>query len=832
MEETDVSRKKKLADVVTSRRKLPLRCALSFSALTMPVLLAPDSAKAATGEVSAPVSTQAHHTPRGKRPVRGVSKASHVPAGRAAGAAAPVARHRDHGPVQGGSEALEVSSHRSVSRGADNVVSKAVMEQFTPGTSVLKAADRLPGVSFSSTDPLGIDLWGASIYVRGFFMDQLGVTLDGIPLNDQTYESNNGLNIIQAAISDDIDRSIISEGPGGVNVPSTSTLGGTMQFETADPKDQLGGKVSQGFGSYSSFRTYARLDSGKLNSTGTKFMTAYSRSDEGMWAGGGSQFQQQVDAKLVQPIGHESVMKAFFNWSDLAEWNYWDTSLAMLKGLGWRTPHLYPNYAKAYNYVAGNISLPTTDAIEANGDEPYLYDGGQQETNYTGGLNFDLALTERLRWRTNLYGTSQTGYYTYSDTSTPSADTEAPFSQEVWQNRQERYGFTSSFLYKIANHSLDTGVWYENNNQEAGLFWYNEPTLGEGAPLKTVGPYNTYGKAFQQGYGFNWRTNNFAFHLQDTWRPVENLRVTAGFKSVLATTAGGATYNNSDYTGVDALPNGSMTASSAFLPHVGASYRFLKNHEFYFDLAENMRTYQVLPNGVGNSPWSVQDQDAFKKLQHGVSPEKDWVYAVGYRYTDKLIQASLAGYHADARNRLQAATEGTILAPVSTVVPTTVHTNGVDAAVTLTPIKGLAIYNSVSYNHSTYGGNITTSDGIYYTKGKKIVNFPQFMYKANLSYRWKGLETHFDVHYYSKRYYSYVNDTSVPGYWLASTGARYNFGKVGFAKNLSVDFNVYNLFNSKYISMMGQNGNPMSGDYQSLERGAVREFFGTVSAEF
>ncbi|WP_244284949.1 hypothetical protein [Acetobacter persici] len=76
------------------------------------------------------------------------------------GKGAPVARHRDHGPVQGGSEALDVSSHRSVSRGADNAVSKAVMEQFTPGTSVLKAADRLPGVSFSSTDPLGIDLWG------------------------------------------------------------------------------------------------------------------------------------------------------------------------------------------------------------------------------------------------------------------------------------------------------------------------------------------------------------------------------------------------------------------------------------------------------------------------------------------------------------------------------------------------------------------------------------------------------------------------------------------------------------------------------------------------
>ena len=823
-----MSRKTKLAEMVTSRRKLPLRCALSFSALTMPALLASDPAKAASGEVSAPVSTQVHHVPHSKPAVLAASGASR----KASGRVAPAIRHRDHGPVQGGSEALEVSSHRSVSRGADNVVSKAIMEQFTPGTSVLKAVDRLPGVSFSSTDPMGLDLWGSSIYVRGFFMDQLGATLDGIPLNDMTYQSTNGYNIVQAAISDDIERTIVSEGPGGVAVPSTSTLGGTMQFETGDPKDQLGGKISQGFGSYSSYRTYARFDSGKLNNTGTKFMTAYSRSDEGLWAGGGSQFQQQVDAKLVQPIGNNSVMKAFFNWSDLQEWGYWDTSLAMLDGLGWRTPHLYPNYGLAYNYAAGNVTLPTTDAINANGDSPYLYDGGQHEVDYTGGLNFDLELTDALRWPTTLYGTSQTGYYTYSDATVPSEGTGAPLSEEVWQNRQERYGFTTSFLYKIANHTIDTGVWYENNNQDAGLFWYNEPALGEGAPLKTVGPYNVYGRAFRQGYGFSWRTNNFTYHLQDTWRPITNLRITAGFKSMLATTAGGANYNNSDYTGVDALPNGGMTAASAFLPHVGASYRFLKNHEFYFDLAENMRSYQVTANGVGQSPWSVQDQDTFRRLQRNLSPEKDWVYAVGYRYTDKLIQASLAGYHADARNRLQTATEGTILAPVNTVVPTTVHTNGVDAAVTLTPIKGLAIYNSVSYNHSTYGGNINTSEGVYYTKGKKIVNFPQFMYKANLSYRWKGLETHFDVHYYSRRYFSYVNDTSVPGYWLASTGARYNFGKVGFAKNLSVDFNVYNLFNSKYISMMGQNGNPMSGDYQSLERGAVREFFGTVSAEF
>ncbi|GBR52170.1 TonB-dependent receptor [Neokomagataea thailandica NBRC 106555] len=731
------------------------------------------------------------------------------------------------------SENVSVTVSRFASHGADNVISKAIMAQFTPGINPLKVADRLPGVSFSSTDPLGIDTWGTSIYVRGFFMDQLGVTLDGIPLEEQIYQSVMGVNIIQAAISDDISRTTVSEGPGGVNVPSTSTLGGTLQFETSDPANKVGAKVSQGFGSYGSFRTYVRGDTGKLNASGTKAMVAYSRSDEKLWVGGGDQFQQQVDAKIVQPIGQNSNVKVFFNWSQLAEWGYQDQSLSILNGLGWRVSHLYPNYTQAYEYGLGNTSLPTTPAIEANGQSPYLYDGGQAEVDYTGGLNFDIALNDRLHWLSVVYGQSDTGHYTYSDYGTPSADTEAPFSEEVWQTRQERYGAVSSLRYEADHHTIDTGVWFENNDQQSGLFWYNEPTLGQGAPLKTVGPYTTYGAAFKQGYGFQWHTNNFTYHLEDTWHPLHNLRVVAGFKSMVATTVGGAQYNNPDFTGADNLAVGGLTASSAFLPHVGANWHFLPEHELYFDVAENMRSYQVQPyGGVGASPWSVQDQTTFLQLRKTIKPEKDWVYAVGYRYNGKYAQGSLAGYHADANNRLQAATAGTITNPVSTVVSSTVHINGVDAALTLTPIKGLALYNSVSYNHATYGSNFALENSGMTTQGKRLVNYPEFMYKANLSYTWKGLETHFDVHYYSKRYFSYTNDTSVPGYWLASTGARWNVGKVGFIKNLMFDFNIYNLMNSKYISMMGENGNPMSGDYQSLERGSIRQYFGTVSAQF
>ncbi len=77
-----------------------------------------------------------------------------------------------------------------------------------------------------------------------------------------------------------------------------------------------------------------------------------------------------------------------------------------------------------------------------------------------------------------------------------------------------------------------------------------------------------------------------------------------------------------------------------------------------------------------------------------------------------------------------------------------------------------------------------------------------------------------------------MNDTSVAGYWVANAGLEYRFGDLSVLKNVTASFNVYNLFNNKYIAMMGQNDNPAVGDYQSMERGAVREFFGTVSTSF
>lgn len=745
--------------------------------------------------------------------------------------------HKKKSMTARSAETLSVRINRHVSRGAEMSVPKSIMKQYVPGTSPYRALDRMPGVSFMSTDPLGIDSFGANLYMRGFFMNQLGVTVDGVPLNDQTYQSVSGMSLASAIISDDIDSTTVSQGGGGVDVPSTNTLGGTIRFESANPQDKLGGKVSQGFGSYDSYRTYLRFDSGRLNQSGTKFYTSYARTDAGMWEGAGRQFQQQVDAKLVQPLGERSKLSAFFNWSDLQQWNYPDLSVGMIKNLGWRVPHLYPDYRRAYE-IAKQCQNTPNPAVPGYSGAPgisscqtALYDGGQREINYMGGLNLDLALTDRLSWHTTLYGHSQTGYYSYTDSEDPTS-AEVPFSEEVWQNRQERYGLSSSLRYRLGRHHIEGGVWYENDNQQAGVYNYPQPALGQGAPLKAIGPYTTYGKG-QQRYNFQWRTNVFQAHIQDTVHLMPGLTLNAGFRSMISQTSGGANANDASWTGASQLPNGTLNATRAFLPHVNLDWHINRQNEVYIDVAENMRAYEVSAYGVANSLYSVQDQATFQQQKSAAKPSRAWTYMGGYRYTSRFVQLDATVYHSTLLHQLSAAAVGTLTNPVSQVIDFgRISLTGANGLITITPLPGLSITNSLSYNKGTYDRDVNTPNGSWNLKGKNIVNYPAWMYKTSIAYSWRGAMVHFDANYYGKRYYSYLNDTSVGSYWVANTGLTYRFKKLAGVRDVSVSFNVYNLFNNKYISTMGENNNPVQGDYQSMQRGSPRQFFGTISASF
>lgn len=118
-----------------------------------------------------------------------------------------------------------------------------------PGTSIQKLLNRMPGVNVQSNDAFGANEESQTISLRGFNGTRLGYTLDGLPLGDNAYGNYNGLNISRALIAENFGGVELASGIGALGTASTSNLGGTIQYYSADPSSVFGGQLSQTVGS-------------------------------------------------------------------------------------------------------------------------------------------------------------------------------------------------------------------------------------------------------------------------------------------------------------------------------------------------------------------------------------------------------------------------------------------------------------------------------------------------------------------------------------------------------------------------------------------------------
>jgi iron complex outermembrane receptor protein len=130
------------------------------------------------------------------------------------------------------------------------------------------AAIAISGRQFPVDRPQGISTWSNQIFIHGFDQRAVGMTLDEMPLGEMTYRNYNGLSPMQA---------LTSENVAGVDMFQSAGADPSLQRTTwavhsptsVDPSHQMGASVTQGFGSYSNFHTFVRLESGDLNDTGT-----------------------------------------------------------------------------------------------------------------------------------------------------------------------------------------------------------------------------------------------------------------------------------------------------------------------------------------------------------------------------------------------------------------------------------------------------------------------------------------------------------------------------------------------------------------------------------
>lgn len=697
-------------------------------------------------------------------------------------------------------------------------ISQAAITLEAPGTSPLKAIDKLPGVSFQSADAFGAYEWSARISIRGFNQNQLGFTLDGVPLGDMSYGNHNGLHISRAISSENIGTVTVAQGAGSLATPSTSNLGGTVQFISRDPSQDAGAYVAGSYGSENTGRGFVRLDTGELE-TGTRAYLSYMRQNGEKWKGNGIQKQDQFNFKAVQNVG-EGTLTGWINWSDRRENDYQDMSESMINRLG----HDWDNFAK--NWA---LALQVADIYNGLATGPYpapvqtvddaYYDAAGLRKDTIGAVTLNYPISDIVSVDLTGYGHTNDGQGVWFTPYVPTPG-GAPMSIRTTEYDIERYGATGGLTVTLGDHTINGGFWYEDNdfNHARRFYGLNRASPGRSSTEFQTGPFAT-----QWEYSFNTKTTQF--HLSDAWKVMEDLTLTAGFKSV--------NVENKADTLIGPVKTGSIKAKDNFLPQAGVLYDINNEHQIFASYTENMRAFES--SGTGG-PFSTT-ADAFNRIRDGLEPESSRTIELGWRFRTESFQGVVAAYDVQFDDRLLTVTVGSGIQglPPSLQNVGGVSTRGVETAGTYNLTDELSLFGSYTYNDSTYDDDVVDGTTTVRTDGKTVVNTPKHLLKGEVGYDDGNLFGSVGANYTSKRYYTYLNDASVDSYTLVEASIGYRFQGSPWMEGLVIQANATNLFDKKYIATIGSNGftnSDPSGNAQTLLPGAPQQFFVSLKKQF
>lgn len=672
-----------------------------------------------------------------------------------------------------------------------------------PGTSPFKALEKLPGVHFGAADAWGSYEWSMRISIRGFRQGQLGFTLDDIPLGDMDYGNNNGLGISRALIAENLERIELAQGSGAVGTASNSNLGGTLRFISRDPSETAGLRFAQTLGQDNSSRSYLRAELGQQGGWSGHLDLVRQRSDK--WKGYGRQEHDQANGKLLYRFG-EHRLWGFYSASRRKEADYMDLSLDSQRRLGWDWDYYAPDWQRALDAAAGRLSGGVTSIDDA------YYSGRGLRDDDLASLGAEFNPRDDLRIRATAYHHRNDGqghWYTPYNASTNGT----PISIRTTEYYIGRAGVVSSLNWRIGRHEIQTGLWYEDNRHRVSRNFYDvsgpEPTdFFLRNPSRRV-------------YAQRMDTRTLQLHLRDRISLLgDRLQLDLGIKSLdvdsrARTLIGGAS-----------RASGRLQTRDRLLPQVGARYRFSESGwELFGSYSENIAAFSAGRDG----PFSAS-QAAFDATVAKLRPETSKTLEAGLRYASERLVASAAVYRVEFNDRLLniAQCVGILGCPNSFANVGTVDTRGIELTARWQPRPGLSWLNTFSYNDSRYADDYLDGTVLRATAGKQVVDSPRRLFASELSFQHAGWEARLLAKYTDRRYFTYLNDASVPGFWRVDAGLARELPHPPWADAARLQLNVTNLLDARYFATVGSNGfraSDPNGSHYTLLAGAPRQVF-------
>jgi len=679
---------------------------------------------------------------------------------------------------------------------------------LAPGTSPLKAIEKLPSVNFQSADPFGTYEWSSRVSIRGFNQNQLGYTLDGIPLGDSTYGNNNGLHIGRAIISENIGVTRVSQGSGSIGTQATNNLGGTLEFFSADPSDGFGVDANLTYGSENTIRGFGRVNFGEADGIRGFISGVYHNAEK--WKGGGDQRNWQINAKAIIPVG-VAEFDAYFAYSDRAEQDYQDLSLEMIARLGYDHDNYFPDYAAAIRAAQGVFAAPIN-----NLDDSY-YDASGLRKDTLAAYGLTAPLGDGVTFKIKAYYHDNTGQGTWGTPYVPSPN-GVPMSIRTTEYDIQRGGVFSSLNAEVGDHEITVGGWYEHNDFTQARRFYAYESLTTPGRDHTKLQRNPF---FTQ-WLFDFNTDTLQYYVQDKIS-LGDLTISLGWK-------GFQVNNEADPRVQGALAAGKIKSRDWFQPHAGVAYKLTDKAEVFGGFTQVTRAFV---SSATSGPFSTTQAGFNALIARGLKPEESDTYELGARYNDSVFNGVIGVYYVNFRNRLLGVQTGAGIVGNPAILQNvgSVRSIGFEAAGDLRLGGGLTLFASYSYTDASYRDDVVTPTAIIPTKGKDVVDTPKHLLRGEIAYDSDSFFGRIGANYMSKRYFNYLNDRSVSSRVLVDATIGYRFD-MGMRTPIELQLNATNLLDKKYVSTIGSNGFGNSGDNQTLLAGAPQQFFATVKVGF
>lgn len=184
---------------------------------------------------------------------------------------------------------------------ARTVLTNEYLRTQNPGQSVLQSINIVPSVNFTNNDPFGSS--GGNIRIRSFDGNRVSLTFDGLPLNDT---GNYAIFSNQQLDPEVIDSVNVNQGTTDVDSPTAASSGGTINYRSLVPSEELGALVVGSYGESYKGRSFNRvlglIQTGDILGTGIRGYVSASNARADKYKGPGTLEKEQYNIRLYKEL--------------------------------------------------------------------------------------------------------------------------------------------------------------------------------------------------------------------------------------------------------------------------------------------------------------------------------------------------------------------------------------------------------------------------------------------------------------------------------------------------------------------------------------------------